>query len=127
VEINQEIFIALLEDTHVHIDTAKNGAEAVAKFTGNPDLYDLIIMDIQMPEMDGYEATRRLREFERTHPPDKTHADAKDRPIPIIAMTANVFKEDVNKCLENGMNGHLAKPIDLDAVLAAITSQIKKS
>ncbi len=111
VELNREIFIALLEHTNVAIDTAENGRVAVRKFEQNPDKYDLIVMDLQMPEMDGYAATKAIR----------ASVAERARSVPIIAMTANAFKEDIDKCLENGMNGHLAKPIDLDAVMAAIT------
>ncbi|MDR2028304.1 MAG: response regulator, partial [Treponema sp.] len=110
IEINREIFIALLEDTRVSIDTAENGMVAVGKFQENPDKYDLIIMDVQMPEMDGYEATQAIRslEIERAGT------------IPIVAMTANAFKEDIDKCLQSGMNDHLTKPIDEKAVIEKI-------
>jgi CheY-like chemotaxis protein len=110
VEINQEIFIALLEHTHISVDVAENGKIAVSKFTENPDKYDLIIMDVQMPEMDGYQATRTIRAMD--NPKAKT--------IPIIAMTANAFKEDVDRCLESGMNDHLPKPIDEKSVIEKI-------
>ena len=110
VDINREIFIALLEETGVSIDIAENGLIAVSKFTENPDKYDVIIMDVQMPEMDGYEATRAIRQS------DLPHA----KTIPIIAMTANAFKEDIDRCLKSGMNDHLAKPIDEKAVIAKI-------
>ncbi|MDR0388598.1 MAG: response regulator, partial [Spirochaetaceae bacterium] len=129
IEINQEIFISLLADTHIHIDVAKNGIDAVDQFTANPDLYDIVIMDIQMPGMDGYEAARKIREFEQSRPRYSSGGSTQDAPgrrsgpVPIIAMTANAFKEDVDKCLANGMNGHLAKPIDLDAVIATIAKQ----
>ncbi|MDR1320285.1 MAG: response regulator [Gracilibacteraceae bacterium] len=107
VEINREIVLALLEATRLNIDCAENGAEAVNIFAANPDAYDMIFMDIQMPEMDGFEATRRIRalEFPRA------------QKIPIIAMTANVFREDVEKCLAAGMDGHIGKPLDFDEVL----------
>jgi len=110
VEINREIFIALLEETHITIDIAENGAIAVSKFRENPEKYDLIIMDVQMPEMDGYEATRTIRAMDTP----------KAKNIPIIAMTANAFKEDVDRCLEAGMNDHLAKPIDEKSVMEKI-------
>ncbi|MDR2133015.1 MAG: response regulator [Clostridiales Family XIII bacterium] len=107
VEINREIVMALLEPTMLAIDCAENGAEAVRMFETAPELYDMIFMDVQMPEMDGYEATRRIRSF------DAPQA----REIPIVAMTANVFREDVERCLEAGMNDHVGKPLDLEDVL----------
>ena len=106
VEINREIFIALLEETKLNIDIAENGMVAFQKFKENPDKYDIVIMDVQMPEMDGYEATRSIRSLDV----------ARAKAIPIIAMTANVFKEDIDKCIASGMNDHLAKPIDIKAV-----------
>ena len=106
VEINREIFIALLEDTNINIDVAENGRIAVNKFKENPDRYNIIIMDVQMPEMDGCEATRMIRALDIP----------KAKQIPIIAMTANAFKEDVAMCISCGMNDHLAKPIDVEAV-----------
>ena len=110
VEINREIFVTLLEDTKMTIDTAENGSIAVQKFKENPGRYDMIIMDVQMPEMDGYEATRTIRslDFEKA------------KKIPIVAMTANAFKEDIDKCIASGMNDHLAKPINLDEVTKKI-------
>ena len=109
VEINREIVLALLDPTSVNIDCAENGAAAVRMFSEAPDKYDIIFMDIQMPEMDGYEATRRIRALE---------ADRKISPgIPIIAMTANVFQDDIKKCIETGMNAHLGKPLDFKEVL----------
>jgi signal transduction histidine kinase/ActR/RegA family two-component response regulator len=107
VEINREIVQVLLEPTQLEIDCAENGAEAVRMFGEAPERYDMILMDVQMPEMDGYEATRRIRAMET--PKAKT--------IPVIALTANVFKEDVEKCIEAGMNSHLGKPLDFDEVL----------
>ncbi len=112
VEINREIVQTLLEPTKVEIDFAENGAEAVRKFTENPKKYEMIFMDIQMPEMDGYEATRSIRAL------DIIMA----KTIPIVAMTANVFKEDIEKCLEAGMNSHIGKPIDFDEVLKTLHS-----
>jgi CheY-like chemotaxis protein len=110
VEINREIVLALLEQTQLEIDCAENGAEAVRMFTTAPDKYELIFMDVQMPEMDGYEATRRIRALDI--PSAKT--------IPIVAMTANVFREDVEKCLEAGMNSHVGKPVDFEEVLSSL-------
>ena len=102
VEVNREIVIALLEDTKIKIDVADNGIEAVEQFTANGDKYDLIFMDIHMPVMDGYEATRKIRA--------SAHPDAKQ--MPIVAMTANAFREDVERCKESGMNDHISKPIE---------------
>jgi signal transduction histidine kinase/DNA-binding response OmpR family regulator len=124
VEINREIVAALLEPTAVAIDYAVNGAEAVRLFSGAPASYDMIFMDVQMPEMDGYEATRKIRAMEgdwERSPADRSPASGGGRDIhteiPIIAMTANVFREDVEKCLASGMNGHVGKPIDFEEVL----------
>ena len=106
VEINREIVMALLEPTNITIDCAENGAIAVRMFSENPNNYDMIFMDVQMPEMDGYQATRTIRAMDTE----------RAKTIPIIAMTANVFKEDVEKCLDAGMNDHLGKPLDINAV-----------
>jgi hemerythrin-like metal-binding protein len=110
VDINREILLALLEPTRLMIDCAENGAEALRKYREAPDAYDMIFMDVQMPEMDGYEATRQIRAL------DVPGAKS----IPIIAMTANVFREDIEKCLEVGMDDHVGKPLDLDEVLARL-------
>jgi signal transduction histidine kinase len=107
VEINREIVLELLEPTDLDIDFAENGTEAVRLFSEDPGRYDMIFMDIQMPEMDGLEAAGRIRALD--NPKAKT--------IPIIAMTANVFREDIDNCLAAGMNDHLGKPLDLGAVL----------
>jgi CheY-like chemotaxis protein len=110
IEINREIVLALLEPTQVSIDCAENGVQAVQMFCKNPEKYDLIFMDVQMPEMDGYEATRQIRSLNL--PQGKT--------VPIVAMTANVFKEDVQRCHDAGMNGHLGKPLDIDDVVGTM-------
>ena len=107
VEINREIVLALLEPTNIEIDCAENGLIALNIYSGDPDRYDIIFMDIQMPEMDGYQATQRIRALEA--PRAKT--------VPIIAMTANAFREDVERALAAGMNAHIAKPVDFDEVL----------
>jgi CheY-like chemotaxis protein/nitrogen-specific signal transduction histidine kinase len=109
IDINREILLSLLEGSGMSIDTAENGKVACEKFVVSPDYYDLVFMDMQMPEMDGLEATRQIREFET-----KT---ASYRRVPIIAMTANVFKEDIDNCLEAGMDDHIGKPIDIKMVL----------
>ena len=107
VEINREIVIALLEPTKLEIVCAENGLEAVTQFSRSPERFDMIFMDVQMPEMDGYEATQKIRSLDI--PRAKT--------IPIIAMTANVFREDVKKCLESGMNDHIGKPLDYSEII----------
>jgi len=112
VEINREIVQTLLEPTKLEIDCAENGVEAVRMFVKEPYKYDMIFMDIQMPEMDGYEATKRIRALDI--PTAKT--------IPIVAMTANVFREDIDRCLEAGMNSHVGKPINFDEVLGKLLS-----
>ena len=110
VDINREIFVSLLEDTGIRIDIAENGLEAVNKFTSEPGKYDIIIMDLQMPVMDGFEATRSIRALNVPHA----------RAIPIVAMTANAFKEDIERCLASGMNDHTGKPIDVEALVGKI-------
>jgi len=112
IEINREIVISLLEPTQVEIETAENGSEAVTMFSRSPGRYDIIFMDLQMPKMDGHEATRTIRAMDIK--------EAKE--IPIIAMTANVFREDVEECLESGMNSHIGKPLDFDELI----NQLKK-
>jgi len=114
VEINREIVQALLEPTQLKIDCAENGVEAVRMFKEAPDQYDMIFMDIQMPEMDGYEATKRIRALDA--PKAKT--------IPIIAMTANVFREDIERCLASGMNNHVGKPLDFQEVMNRLRSYL---
>ena len=115
IEINREIVLALLEPMFLQIDCAENGAQAVKQFMEEPEKYSLIFMDVQMPEMDGFEATRAIRALDL--PLAKT--------IPIIAMTANVFREDIEKCMEVGMNGHVGKPLDFDEVLAQIRRYLR--
>ncbi len=116
IEINQEIAAAVLEHTEITIDYAENGRIGYELFQANPKLYDLLLMDIHMPEMDGYEATRRIRGLDL--PEAKT--------IPIIAMTANVFKEDIEKCLAAGMNDHLGKPLDVEELIAKLKKYLPK-
>jgi signal transduction histidine kinase/CheY-like chemotaxis protein/PAS domain-containing protein len=120
VEINREIVQSLLEPTKLEIDCAENGIEAVRKFYEAPYVYDLIFMDVQMPEMDGYEATRRIRTIEAGL--NKNNPDKKPGRIPIIAMTANVFHEDIKKCLDAGMDSHVGKPLDFDEVIKRLRS-----
>lgn len=100
--LNREIAVELLKMAEMNVDCAENGREALERFLADGDKYDLILMDVQMPVMDGYEATRAIRK--------SNHERAKT--IPILAMTADAFHEDVVRAYEAGMNGHLAKPID---------------
>jgi len=115
VETNQEIVVAMLEPTGLVIDCAVNGTETLRLFAGQPEKYDLIFMDVQMPEMDGYEATAKIRAM------DSPWA----REVPIIAMTANVFKEDVEKCIAAGMNEHIGKPLDFNKILELLKKYLK--
>ena len=116
VDINREIMSAVLSETNVSIEYAENGKIAVSMFEDNPEKYNLILMDINMPEMDGYEATKQIRSL--------GHAKARD--VPIIAMTANVFKEDIDKCLESGMNDHIGKPIDAETLFKQLSMYLFK-
>ena len=115
VEINREIVLALLEPTGIEIDCAANGLEAVELFGTSPERYDMIFMDVQMPEMDGLTATQRIRSLEIKEAGR----------IPIVAMTANVFREDVEKCIEAGMNDHIGKPIDYDDMLKSLRKYLR--
>ena len=111
-EMNQMIAVAILENAGFTIDIASNGEEAVKKMEQAPaETYDVILMDIQMPIMDGYEAAKRIRAME----------DQKKAEIPIVAVTANAFEEDRKISLEAGMNGHLAKPYDIDAIMQTLS------
>ena len=102
-ELNREIAQMLLEDEKMIVTTAENGKEAVDIVSKSvPGRFDFIFMDIMMPVMDGLEATRQIRTLNRK--------DTKE--IPIIAMTANAFQDDIRECIDAGMNAHIAKPID---------------
>ncbi|MDR1932472.1 MAG: response regulator [Spirochaetales bacterium] len=117
VEINREIVMEILSPTGVKIDCAENGAQALNLYRENPEKYSMILMDIQMPEMDGYEAARRIRALN----------NPRARVVPIVAVTANAFHEDVERCLEAGMSGHLSKPLDFDAVLDMLRKYLRKA
>lgn len=115
-ELNREIAIELLKTTDAEIDAAKNGLEAIEQFSASPiGYYDLILMDIQMPIMGGYEASKRIRASARE--------DAQT--VPILTMTANAFREDVEEALLSGMNGHIAKPIDINQLYTMISEALK--
>ena len=115
VLINQEIVTAILTPMEIKLDCVENGEEAVKAFTDNPQKYDLIFMDVQMPIMDGFEATEKIR----------SSGLKGSLEIPIIAMTANAFREDVVKCLERGMNGHLSKPLDMQQVFEVLWKYLR--
>jgi CheY-like chemotaxis protein len=110
VEVNFEILVALLEPTKLTLDWAVNGAEAVRMYKADPERYNLIFMDMQMPEKNGLDATREIR----------ASGLPNAATVPIIAMTANAYREDINKALGIGMNGHISKPIDLQVVLRTL-------
>jgi CheY-like chemotaxis protein len=121
VAINQEIVLALLEPTELRIDCAFNGEEAFRMYREAPDRYDMIFMDLQMPEMDGFEATRNIRAFEA----ERRQQSEEASPVPIVAMTANVFREDIEKCLACGMNDHVGKPIDIGEVMQKLRQYVR--
>ena len=114
IDINREIIMAMLEDTGIQIDIAEDGRRAVALFKDDPARYDIIFMDIQMPVMDGYTATREIRAM------DTPYAQT----VPILAMTANAFAEDIQRCIQCGMNGHVAKPIDYAELIGHIAKHL---
>ena len=114
VEINREILIALLSNTGLAIDEAENGRIGCEMFLAHPGRYDAIFMDIHMPEMDGYETARAIRTM------DMPHAAT----VPIIAMTANVFREDIERCLASGMNDHIGKPLDIGEVIRKLSTHL---
>lgn len=110
-ELNREVAVDLLELVNLQADCAEDGKQALDMFVNSPPgTYDIILMDIQMPVMDGYEAIKAIRA--------SGHSQASD--IPIYAMTANAFAEDVSKALSAGANGHIAKPIDSKALYKLI-------
>lgn len=110
-ELNQEIAVEILQETGFDMDVADDGSVAVEKMkSARPGQYDLILMDIQMPIMNGYEATRQIRRL--------NHPGVSD--IPIIAMTANAFEEDKKAAMDAGMNGHIAKPIDVERLIETL-------
>jgi len=111
-ETNQEIIVGLLEESGINIDIAVNGEDALNHFKADPKKYELIFMDLQMPVMDGFEATRRIREM--------------DQEITIIALTANAMVEDIEKTTAVGMNEHLNKPIEVEKLYATLLKYLSK-
>ena len=114
-ELNAEIAETVLEETGIKVKHVEDGIQCIEELKKMPEkYYDVILMDVQMPNMDGYTATQRIRDL------DDSRAE-----IPIIAMTANAFKEDEEKCLEAGMNAHLIKPLDIEKVKQTIEGQVR--
>ena len=110
VDINREIVMTVMEPSGIIFTVAENGKLALEAFKSEPDKFDMILMDLQMPLMDGYTATRSIRNL----------SIIKAKTIPIIAMTANVFQEDIDKCLEAGMNAHVGKPLNINELVAVM-------
>jgi len=113
IEINREIFVTLLEDSGLIIECVENGIQALDMITADPEKYDIVFMDIQMPGMSGLEATKHIR------------ALAQCERLPIIALTANVFKDDIDKCITVGMNDHIGKPFDIRQILEKLRKYFK--
>ncbi|MBQ6440015.1 MAG: response regulator [Mogibacterium sp.] len=115
--INMEIAAMILEQMGFEVDTAENGRIAVDKVSASsPGTYDLILMDIQMPVLDGYDATKEIRSLQ----------DSRLSGIPVIAMTANAFAEDIRAAEEAGMDGHIAKPIDIAVMKNTISDVLSR-
>ena len=116
-DLNAEITVTVLEETGFVIERVEDGIQCVSKVEQmSSETYDLILMDIQMPNMDGYQAARCIRHLN----------DEKKAEIPIIAMTANAFEEDRKKAFDAGMDGHIAKPIDIEKLRVVILSVLNK-
>ena len=115
--LNREIAMEMLESAGAVVESACDGAEGAAKFAAAPaGYYDLLLMDVQMPVMNGYEATQKIRASAKT--------DA--RTVPIVAMTADAFAEDIIEAKKAGMNSHLAKPLNLATLVREINKQLQK-
>ena len=111
-ELNREIAETILREEGAQVTGVVNGLEALVTVRENPpETFDLVLMDVMMPQMDGIEATRQIRSLDRP--------DAKT--LPIVAMTANAFAEDVRQCLDAGMNAHIPKPLDVANMLRTIS------
>ena len=117
-ELNAEIAMVQLEEAGIQVTRASDGKEVVKIFAENPPgTFDIILMAVMMPEMNGYDATKAIRSMNNRHD---------DINIPIIAMTANAFAEDVQASLDAGMNGHIAKPINIDELIKAIARNVNR-
>ena len=115
-ELNREIAQAILEETGFTVETAPDGTDAVDMVRrAEEHYYDAVLMDVQMPVMDGYEATRAIRALHRQDV----------RSLPIIAMTANAMEEDKETALKSGMNAHIAKPLDIDLFLSVLEKYLR--
>ena len=116
-DLNAEIAITILERAGLKVDRVENGVECVNRIIGSPtNTYDLILMDIQMPKMDGYKATKEIRSLQ----------DQDKASIAIVAMTANAFEEDKKKAFDAGMDGHIAKPINIEDLFVVLTDILNK-
>ena len=116
-EVNREIAVMILSNAGIDVDTADNGEKAIKMVnSSHPCVYDVVLMDIQMPVMNGYEATRKIRGSD-----DPTCAS-----VPVIAMTANAFREDEEAALKAGMQGHIAKPLDIDKMMETLAKVLDK-
>lgn len=113
--VNQKVAVSILERKNVRVTIANNGKEAVEELIKNPQEYDVVLMDMDMPVMDGYEATKTLRELK------------KFEHLPIIAITAHSSPEDKKKCLSYGMNDHVAKPVRPDSLYNALINNRPRS
>ena len=117
-DLNAELATVMLEDAGMVVTRASDGKEAVERFKNHPrGTYDIILMDIMMPNMDGHQAAKTIRAMEKERP------DASS--IPIIALSANAFAEDVKASVDSGMNGHISKPFDMEEVTATIAKYVK--
>ncbi|MCL2215883.1 MAG: ATP-binding protein [Defluviitaleaceae bacterium] len=117
VEINREILMSLLEPTEIVVECAEDGEQAVEMYSSSPERYGMIFMDLQMPQMDGFMAASLIREFEAAH---------KISRVPIVAITANVFQEDIDACLAAGMDDHVGKPLDFSQIIEKLQKYLKK-
>jgi len=131
IEINREVLVSLLENTGLLIDIAENGQEALNKVIADTNKYDIVFMDVQMPIMDGLEATRQIRALEKQLIEKKSTSFAKGETrryprqrIPIIAITANAYKEDIKNCLKAGMDDHLSKPLDTEKIFKILRNYL---
>ncbi len=115
VAINREVVAAILADAGVPLDCAADGDEACRKYSANPARYGMILMDLNMPGTDGFAAAKKIRGI----------GTLQAMAVPIIAMTANAFDEDIDRCIEAGMDGHIPKPVEGAQILAAVAKYLR--